>query len=129
MAIYLDTSVLAHAILGTDTTALKWFTSASVQDTIISSTLLRLEISRLLRRESLDPSLADPHMERIALVSINDQILRFAGTFVPHINTLHSIHVATLLYADPEANLATHDITMLQAARNLGITSFDPLED
>jgi predicted nucleic acid-binding protein len=125
--VYLDTSVLAHALLGTDPRAAEWFVSASAGTPLMSSTLLRLETTRLLRREGLDPFLAEPHLQRIALISINDQTLRLAGTFIPHIKTLDSIHLATLLLADPNATLATHDGTMASVARELGIGVVDPL--
>ena len=128
MTNYLDTSVLAYVILGTDPTASAWFASASAEQDIISSTLLRLEITRLLRRESLDPAVAEPYLQRIAMVSINDQLLRLAGTFVPHVKTLDSIHLATLVLADADATLATHDTTMSRVARQLGIKCHDPLQ-
>jgi len=127
MTIYLDTSVLAHALLGTHTTVVDWFASASDSDVIMSSTLLRLEATRLLRRESLEPALAEPFLQRISLVSIDDQTLRVAGTFVPHVKTLDSIHLATLMLVEPDATLATHDAVMSRAARDIGITTFDPL--
>lgn len=125
--VYLDTSVLAHALLGADPMAAEWFASVSVTNEVMSSTLLRLEATRLLRRESLDPALAEPYLQRVALVSINDQTLRIAGTFTPHIKTLDSIHLATLLLTDPEATLITHDVTMGRLAQELGISFYDPL--
>ncbi|MDR1152538.1 MAG: PIN domain-containing protein [Bifidobacteriaceae bacterium] len=124
--IYLDTSVLAHAMLGTDPAA-AWFAAVSTDRDLMSSTLLRLETTRLLRRESLSPSLAEPYLRRVALVSINDHTLHVAGTLMPHIKTLDSIHLATLLLADPDATLATHDATMASVARGLGIDIVDPL--
>ncbi|MDR1118446.1 MAG: PIN domain-containing protein [Bifidobacteriaceae bacterium] len=125
--VYVDTSVLGHALLGTDPTAAKWFAAASSQTVLMSSTLLRLEATRLLRRESLDPGLAEPYLQRIALVSIDDRALRLAATFTPHIKTLDSIHVATLLLTEPDATLVTHDAAMRDAARHLGIDVIDPL--
>jgi predicted nucleic acid-binding protein len=124
---YIDTSVLAHAVLGTDPAAANWFRAASVNADLMASSLLRLEITRLLRRESLDLSLAEPHLQRVALISISDQTLRLAGTFISHIKTLDSIHLATLLLADSNATLATHDMAVAQAARTLGIAVHDPL--
>jgi predicted nucleic acid-binding protein len=127
VALYLDTSVLAHALLGTDFAASQWFASVAGATDLMSSNLLRLETTRLLRREALDPALAEPYLQRIVLVSVNDQTLRLAGTFIPHIKTLDSIHLATLLLADPDATLATHDGVMGGVARQLGITVLDPL--
>ncbi len=124
---YIDTSLLAHALLGTDPTAAGWFASTVARSQFMSSTLLRLECTRLLRREGLDHSLAEPYLQRIALVSINDHTLRLAGTIMPHIKTLDSIHLATLLLVDPDAVLATHDAAMARVARELGLSVEDPL--
>jgi predicted nucleic acid-binding protein len=125
--VYLDASVLGHALLGTDPAAAEWFASTCAERDLMSSTLLRLQATRLLRRESLDPAIAEPYLQRIAFVSIDDGALRLAGTFTHRLKTLDSIHLATLLLADPDATLATHDSAMAGAARELGIRVMDPV--
>jgi predicted nucleic acid-binding protein len=129
VAIYLDTSVLLHAILGTDATAYRWFADVCEQERLVSSRLLRLEIERVMHREALDANkVAEPFLQRIALISIDDAILAAAGTIPEHIKTLDSIHLATLLRSDPEMKLATHDRNMIRVAASLGIKVIDPLE-
>jgi predicted nucleic acid-binding protein len=124
---YVDASVLLHAILGTDTRAHTWFRQASRAATLASSTLLRLETIRVLRRDGQDPALAEPFLQRIALISIDDRTLQLAATFADHIKTLDAIHLATLLLTDPSLTLVTHDRTMAHVAAGLGLATCDPL--
>ncbi|MDR1807959.1 MAG: PIN domain-containing protein [Propionibacteriaceae bacterium] len=128
MTAYLDTSVLVHAILGTDRRAHDWFAATSAQEPLVSSQLLRLEVTRVLRRENLDAAdAAEPYLRRIALVSIDDATLAAAAAIPEHLKTLDSIHLATLLRTDPTATLVTHDNLLATVAAAHGVTTFDPL--
>ena len=75
---YLDASVALHAILpGGDARARRWLDATLAEGgEVFSSTLLHLELTRVLRRENLSPSLARPLLERVHQVSIDDGILR-----------------------------------------------------
>lgn len=95
---------------------------------IYSSTLLQLELSRVLRREGLPTSHARPVIDRIALISIDDGVLHAAAAIEPHVKSLDAIHLATCALLGPEACLVTRDLAMAQAASALGMSAVDPLE-
>ena len=128
---YLDASVALHAVLpGGDRRARKWLDAARANgDEVFSSTLLHLEIARVLRRERLGMSLARPLIERINQVSIDDGVLRFAAAIEPHVKSLDAIHLATCSLLGAAVTVATHDTGMTNAAAALGLEAFDPLDD
>jgi predicted nucleic acid-binding protein len=126
---YLDTSVALHAILpGGDPRARVWIDDARTRaETVVSSTLLQLEATRALRREKLATTLATPLVERIALASIDDGILRSAAAIEPHVRALDAIHLATCMTLGSGVVLVTHDTRMAEVARTLGYRTVDPL--
>jgi len=126
---YVDTSVVLHATLPWgDSRAAAWLDRVRAEgDAVFSSALLELELVRALRRERLDPSLAQPVVRRINLVSIDDGVLRFAAAIEPHIKSLDAIHLATCALLGTGVSLATHDANMAIVARSLGLDAFDPL--
>jgi predicted nucleic acid-binding protein len=126
-ALYVDSSVLLHAILGTEDRALAWYREATTSSRVFSSTLLRLDVTRVLHRDGQELVIAEPFLRRISLISVTDRTLIRAGAITCHIKTLDSIHLATILDADPTLTLVTHDAAMARAAKTLGITSVDPL--
>lgn len=126
---YVDASVALHAIVpGGDLRARAWL-DATIQagDEVFSSTLLHLELTRVLRREGLDPSLSRPLLDRIHLVSIDDGILRFAAAIEPHVKSLDAIHLATCALLGSGIVMATHDNTMATVAASLGLDTTDPI--
>ncbi len=126
---YVDASVALHAILsGGDERARAWL-DATIQagDQVFSSTLLHLELTRVLRREGLDPALSRPLLDRINLVSIDDGILRFAAAIEPHVKSLDAIHLATCALLGSGIVMATHDDNMTTVAASLGLDSMDPI--
>jgi predicted nucleic acid-binding protein len=96
-------------------------------DEIYSSTLLQLELLRVLRREGLDVGLARPLLDRVNLVSIDDGILRVAGTIEAHVKSPDAIHLATAAMLGSGVILATHDENMRAVAAGLGLDVTDPL--
>ncbi len=94
---YIDASVALHALLPSgDLRARDWLDSAiEAGDEVFSSTLLHLELTRVLRREGLDVSMARAVLDRINLASIDDAILRFAAAIKSHIKSLDAIHLAS----------------------------------
>lgn len=126
---YLDTSVALHAILpGGDPRARVWIDDARTRaETVVSSTLLQLEATRALRREKLATTLATPLVERIALASIDDGILRSAAAIEPHVRALDAIHLATCMTLGSGVVLVTHDTRMAEVAHTLGYRTVDPL--
>lgn len=128
---YLDASVALHAILpGGHKRARHWLDAVRANgDEVFSSTLLHLELSRVLRRERLDPGLSRPLMERISQISIDDGVLRFAAAIEQHVKSLDAIHLATCALLGNGVTVATHDVGMGDAAAAMGLESFDPLGD
>ncbi len=126
---YIDSSVALHALLpGGDLRARDWLDSAlDAGDEVFSSTLLHLELTRVLRREGLDVSMARPVLDRINLASIDDGILRFAAAIEPHIKSLDAIHLATCALLGSRICVVTHDATMAGVAVGLGLDTMDPL--
>ncbi|MBS0433263.1 MAG: PIN domain-containing protein [Proteobacteria bacterium] len=98
-------------------------------DEVFSSTLLHLELTRVLRRERLDPGLARPLIERIHQVSIDDGVLRFAAAIERHVKSLDAIHLATCALLGAGVTVATHDAGMGEAAAAMGLDAHDPLGD
>jgi predicted nucleic acid-binding protein len=127
---YLDASIALHALLpGGNVRARDWIDRTIASgDEIYSSTLLHLELTRVLRRENLDLALARPVLDRIHLVSINDGVLRFAAAIEAHIKSLDAIHLATCALLG-NVTVVTHDTQMAAVAMGLGIATFDPLID
>jgi predicted nucleic acid-binding protein len=126
---YLDASVALHATLpGGDSRARDWLDAARrAGDEAYSSSLLHLELIRVLRRERLDPALALPVLDRINLVSIDDGVLRFAAMIEPHVKSLDAIHLATCSLLGAGLAVVTHDAGMAEVAALLGLDAFDPL--
>lgn len=125
---YLDTSVALHAVMpGGVGRAREWVIEACSDGEVFSSTLLHLEMTRVLRREGLDPAAAQPVIDRVELVSIGDGVLRFAAAIGPHIKTLDSIHLATCALLGSGVELVTNDAGMRKVAEVMGIDSIDPL--
>lgn len=126
---YLDASVALHAVLpGGDQRARTWLDSVRANgDEVFSSTLLHLELTRVLRREHVDPRLAQPVLERIHQVSIDDGVLRFAAAIEPHLKSLDAIHLATCSLLGTGVTVATHDANMADVAISLGLDVLDPV--
>ena len=127
MAYYLDTSAAFRVILGDDPRAADWLASVVPDEAVVSSTLLRLELTCALRRDRSPLELQDPLIDKLVLVSVSDALLELAGTIIPHLRSLDAIHVATVLSVDPTMTLVTHDEHMRAAAAQLGIATLDPV--
>jgi predicted nucleic acid-binding protein len=128
--IYLDSSVALHAILsGPDAPAARWLADAwSSGAEVLSSRLLRLEVVRVLRREDLDLDVARPLLDRVSLISLDDEIVRIAEAIEPHEKSLDALHLATCLLLAPDVLVATHDRGLRRAADELGLHTVDPVD-
>lgn len=128
MTWYLDTSVALHALLPTgDSRAAEWLDRASQEGSVYSSTLLELELIRVLRRERLPIERAGEVLDRVNLISIDDGVLRAAAAIEKHIRSLDSIHLATCALLGNAAVLVSHDARMGEVARERGRSIVDPL--
>lgn len=126
---YLDASVALHALLpGGDPRARKWLNDVKAAgEEIYSSTLLHLELSRVLRRENHNPAFANAITDRINQFSIDDGVLAFASAIGPHIKSLDAIHLASACLLAKGITLVTHDATMASVGTTLGLAVFDPI--
>lgn len=126
---YLDASVALHAVLPDgDRRARAWFDRAAAADEIHASTLLRLELSRVVRRERLDVGRVRSVTDRVREISVGDGILQFAAAIEPHVKSLDAIHLATCLLLGSDVTLVTHDAQMAEVAGQLGLDVLDPLD-
>ncbi len=130
-AYYLDTSVALHALLGHSREAATWIdeVSANEQHQLISSRLLRTELTRVLRRESLPVNLRDELLDVIAVIPISNSVLAAAEAIEPHVRTLDAVHLGSIIASGIDATLVTHDRTLLAAAIAVGVRTFDPVVD
>ena len=95
----------------------------------VSSALLDVEVSRALRREGLDPALADALLDSIDLVVIDDEVVQRAKALTGELTSLDAIHLATALMLDHPRDpvvLLTHDARLAGAARAHGLEVIDP---
>lgn len=126
---YLDSSVALHALLGVTPAAARWIEDASEDPdvTLISSRLIRTELTRVLRRERLPVGLRDAIVDRLELVPLTDGILAGAEAIVPHVRTLDALHLASVIAVGLDATVVTHDAGMAAVARELGYAVLDPV--
>lgn len=129
MRFYLDASVAVHAVLpSSDAGARAWLASMQGQArSVCSSSLLRLEMVRVLRRERMDPAWVGLVTDRVDLISIDDGVLRFAETIEHRVKSLDAIHLATCALLAGDTTLVTHDAHMAGVARHMGFDVHDPL--
>lgn len=129
MRFYLDASVALHAVLPWgDARARAWLQSLDGSpEGVCSSSLLQLEMMRVLRRERMDTSYARLVLDRLDLISIDDGILRFAGAIEPHVKSLDAIHLATCSLLGNGVAMVTHDANMADVATHMGFDVHDPL--
>lgn len=126
---YLDTSVAAHALLGASPHASEWLSTVSADSdvSLVSSRLIRTELTRVLRRQGLPVDLRDVIVDRLDLIPLGDGILTGAEAIVPHVRTLDAIHLASLIATGLDATVVTSDANMRAVAAELGYATLDPV--
>lgn len=129
--IYVDSSVPLLALMeqtgGSEAAALDEHRGEALRK--VSSALLDVEVSRALRREGLDPALADALLDSIDLVVIDDEVVQRAKALTGELTSLNAIHLATALMLDHPRDpvvLLTHDARLAKAARAHGLEVIDP---
>lgn len=129
--IYVDSSVPLLALMeqtgGSEAAALDEHRGEALRK--ISSALLDVEVSRALRREGLDPALADALLDSIDLVVIDDEVVQRAKALTGELKSLDAIHLATALMLDHPRDpvvLLTHAARLAEAARAHGLEVIDP---
>ncbi|GAB3486463.1 hypothetical protein GCM10027572_04540 [Flexivirga lutea] len=128
---YLDTSVAGRILLGHSPSAVDWFAQAvSDGEYLVSSRLLRTELTRLLRREGLSLERRGEIIDRLATIPVDHGTLTAAEAIVPHVKTLDAIHLASALHSGlDDLVIVSHDRNMSQVAEQLGFEVLDPVED
>ena len=126
---YLDTSVALRALLGHSPAAATWIdqVSADEEHLLVSSRILRTELTRVLRREGLPLSRRDEVLDVLSLVPITDGVLAAAEAIEPHVKTLDAIHLGSVIAAGLDATIVSHDTAMIAAATSLGYQTLDPV--
>ncbi len=126
---YLDTSVALRALLGHSPAAATWVdqVSADEEHLLVSSRILRTELTRVLRREGLPLSRRDEVLDVLSLVPITDGVLAAAEAIEPHVKTLDAIHLGSVIAAGLDATIVSHDTAMIAAATSLGYQTLDPV--
>jgi predicted nucleic acid-binding protein len=127
-AFYLDTSVAVHVFQRTPTAAV-WFdeVTADPNHQLVSSRILRTELTRYLRREDVPVAERDTVIGHLALVDLTEGILINAEAIQQHIRTLDAIHLASALAVGSPLVVATHDARLGVVSAALGLETMDPV--
>lgn len=130
-AYYLDTSVALRALLGHSPSAAAWIdqVTADSRHQLVSSRILRTEITRVLRREQLPVGRRDELLDVLSLMPITDGVLAAAEAIEPHVKTLDAIHLGSVIATGLDATIVTHDAGMIAAAAAIGYPTFDPVSE
>ncbi|MBX7432562.1 type II toxin-antitoxin system VapC family toxin [Mycobacterium sp. Y57] len=128
---YLDSSVAVRIMLGHSGSAAQWFDSTTGQDgeRVVSSRILRTEITRVLRSEGLPVADRDQILDYVDTIALDHAVLQEAEAIIPHVRTLDAIHLASALRSGLEdLVIVTHDATMKTVASAIGFRINDPVE-
>lgn len=128
---YLDSSVAVRIVLAHSASAARWFDSTTGRDDdrVVSSRILRAEITRVLRREGLPVADRDQILDYIDTIPLDHAILQEAEAIIPRIRTLDAIHLASALRSGlDDLVITTHDVPTKSAAVTLGFRIADPVE-
>lgn len=125
---YLDTSVAVHALLGDEATE-GWFDAITADEAhdLVSSRILRTELTRVLRREELPVSDRNAVLDHVALVRLTEAILTSAESIAAHLKTLDAIHLASAMATGADTVVVTHDVQLHAVAGALGFSTLDPV--
>ncbi|MBA3690101.1 MAG: type II toxin-antitoxin system VapC family toxin [Actinobacteria bacterium] len=120
--LYLDSSAIVKLVAReAGTTELVQTVRADPE--VVSSALAWTEVVRAVRRSGGRSARAEAVLERIALVPIDDGIIRSASRLFPTtLRTLDAIHLATALSLEADlAALVTYDERLAGAGRRTGL--------
>lgn len=96
---------------------------------VVSSRLLRTEVTRVLRREGLPVSRRDQLLDYMGTIPLDHAVLTEAEAIVPHLRPLDAIHLASALRSGLEdITIVTHDHMMRDVAEQIGLQTYDPVE-
>lgn len=136
MLVYVDTSAMAKRFADEpESDALDGHLEAAMArgDTIISSVLLDIELTRVARRERVDPATVEAVLADVGLVGIFPEVIEAAKDIEYHLKALDSIHLGTALILQDEAEgdeaveqIVTYDDQMARVAEKLGFEVVSP---
>lgn len=112
--IYLDTSVVLLILLKQEgaSSAKAFFERLEPAERVLSSILLRIEVSRALHREGLPLDIAKEFFDGVETVDIHDAVVERACALTGELKSLDAIHLATATLLDrprDPVTVLTHD--------------------
>jgi uncharacterized protein len=125
--LYLDSSAIVKLVVREpETPAL--VEAVRADPAVVSSALAWTEVTRAVRRTGGRVARATEVLDGIALVPIDEGILRAAGDLSPStLRTLDAIHLATALSLGKDvASLVTYDERLAESAAAAGIEVITP---
>ncbi|MFD3706500.1 type II toxin-antitoxin system VapC family toxin [Nocardia sp. NPDC058658] len=129
-AYYLDSSIAVRILLGQSPEAARWFDTATgdLDVSVVSSRLLRTELTRVLRREGKPVLDRDHILDRIGIIPLDHAVLNEAEAIISHVKSLDAIHLASALRSGlDDVTIVTHDKNMISVAEQLGFPVHDPV--
>jgi len=125
---YVDSSVAHRALLGDPPHVAEWFDSiVEAGHSLVGSRILRLELTRVLRREGLPVAMRDDILDKVDLLALEESVLAAAEAIGPHIKSLDAIHVATAVVSGLNPVVVTHDARMKAVLADFGLDALDPV--
>lgn len=120
--LYLDSSAIVKLVLREPETA-ELVQVVQAGPEVVSSNLAWTEVLIATRRAGRSTARAERVLESIALVPIDDGILREAAALGPKdLRTLDAIHLATVLSLSPDVGtMITYDVRQAHAASAHGL--------
>ena len=127
--VYLDSSAIVKlAVSEPESGALQQYLAAHADR--VSSGLARVEVLRALQRTDANDATvlhAEQIFERIALVALDEPVLRAAGRLAPKsLRSLDAVHLATALSLDGLEAFVTYDRRLHAAAAAVGVAVTAP---
>ena len=112
--IYLDTSVVLLILLKQEgaSSAKAFFERLEPAERVLSSILLRIEVSRALHREGLPLDIAEEFLDGVEIVDVHDAVVERACALTGELKSLDAIHLATATLLDrprDPVTVLTHD--------------------
>ena len=125
--LYLDSSAIVKLVVSEPETA-ELVQALHTDPEVVSSHIAWTEVVIATRRAGRSAARAERILDGIALVPIDDAILREAATLGPKdLRTLDAIHLATALSLRPDVEtVITYNVRQAHAASALGLEVLTP---
>ena len=129
MIYYIDTSAwLKLLVEEAESKALAGWSDSTLEaaDSLVSSILISTELHRVAQRAGLDHGAVNEMLDRLDLVSADDQVFTVAGLLPgDNLRSLDALHLATALQVGAQ-QLVCYDHRMQDAARAVGLRVLAP---